>query len=143
MWLFTIAILGSVVLALLGLLHVYWACGGLAGKGAVVPERNGDRLLNPSRGMTLLVAACLWAGSACLLAQLGEIRAAVPPIFVTGGVWVLAAVFLLRAVGDFRYVGFFKRVVQSRFAYWDTRVYSPLCLLLFASCVSAAFYPMF
>lgn len=39
---------------------------------------------------------------------------------------------LLRGVGEFRYVGLFKRVKGSRFARNDTRFYSPLCLMLAA-----------
>ena len=46
------------------------------------------------------------------------------------GTWVWAGVFTLRAVGDFRLVGFFKRPSDSRFARRDTRLYSPLCLAL-------------
>ncbi len=44
--------------------------------------------------------------------------------------FALAAGLLARAVGEFKYVGFFKRVRGSRFATLDTLVYSPLCLLL-------------
>jgi hypothetical protein len=43
------------------------------------------------------------------------------------GCWALVAVFGLRAIGDFRYLGFFKRVTGTRFARADTLVYSPLC----------------
>jgi lipopolysaccharide/colanic/teichoic acid biosynthesis glycosyltransferase len=39
---------------------------------------------------------------------------------------------IARAVGEFKYVGFFKRVRDSKFATLDTFVYSPLCLLLAA-----------
>jgi len=46
------------------------------------------------------------------------------------GAWLIAAAFALRAIGDFRYVGFFKRVRESRFARLDTFAYSPLCTLL-------------
>jgi hypothetical protein len=42
----------------------------------------------------------------------------------------LALVLLLRAVGDFRLVGFFKRIRGSRFARLDTALYSPFCVLL-------------
>ncbi len=42
----------------------------------------------------------------------------------------LAAIFVLRAVGDFHYVGFFKRVRGSVFARRDTWVFSPLCVVL-------------
>ena len=35
-----------------------------------------------------------------------------------------------RGIGDFRYVGFFKRVKGSLFATRDTYLYSPLCMVL-------------
>jgi hypothetical protein len=142
-WLFGIAIAGAVTLTLLGALHAYWACGGRLGKGAVIPERRGVPLLKPSAPVTWLVAVVLWAGAACLLARLGLLGDGVPRGATAAAVWVMAAAFLLRSVGDFRYVGFTKRVVGSRFAYWDTRLFSPLCLLLTAACVSAALYPAF
>jgi hypothetical protein len=42
-------------------------------------------------------------------------------------------VLALRAIGEFRYVGLFKRVRESRFAALDTRVYTPLCVALAAA----------
>ena len=51
-------------------------------------------------------------------------------IFVRIAAWLIAAVFALRAIGDFRYVGFFKRVRGSKFARLDTLAYSPLCTAL-------------
>jgi hypothetical protein len=48
-------------------------------------------------------------------------------------VWLsygLALGLLARAVGDFKYVGFSKRVRGTPFARLDTWIYSPLCLLL-------------
>lgn len=53
-----------------------------------------------------------------------------PASLVGPAAWILAAVMLLRSIGDFRYVGFFKRERAGRFAELDTRFYSPLCLLL-------------
>jgi hypothetical protein len=43
---------------------------------------------------------------------------------------VLAVLFGGRAIGERRYVGFFKRVRGTTFAWWDTRVFSPLCAAL-------------
>ena len=46
------------------------------------------------------------------------------------GSWYVSTTRLghaLRAIGDFRYVGFFKRVRDSSFARLDTLAYSPLC----------------
>jgi len=62
-----------------------------------------------------------------------HLRIIVPPVPETATVvacWLLATIFILRAIGDFRLVGFFKRVRGSPFAQWDTAAYSPLCLVL-------------
>jgi Protein of unknown function (DUF3995) len=50
----------------------------------------------------------------------------------------LAAVMVARFLGDFRYVGVFKRVRGTRFADLDTRLYAPLCLALAVGCASVA-----
>lgn len=42
----------------------------------------------------------------------------------------LAVVLFLRAIGDFRLVGFFKQIRDTRFARLDTILYSPLCLVM-------------
>jgi len=41
---------------------------------------------------------------------------------------LIAVVFLIRAMGDFKYVGFFKKVRNTRFAKLDMNFYSPLCV---------------
>ena len=46
------------------------------------------------------------------------------------GLWIIAALFLLRAIGEFKYVGFFKKVNTTKFAKMDTKYYSPLCLFI-------------
>src|SRR4029434_8402130 len=54
------------------------------------------------------------------------------------GTWTLAAVFLGRIVGDFRGFGLFKRMRGTAFAWWDTWLFVPLCLLLALGCLVAA-----
>lgn len=39
-------------------------------------------------------------------------------------------VFLQRAIGDFKYIGFFKKFKHSNFSRLDRLVSSPLCLLI-------------
>ena len=56
--------------------------------------------------------------------------AALPRWVVAFGAPVTAVVLLARSIGDFRYIGFFKRVRDTRFAKLDTRIYSPIALLL-------------
>ena len=44
------------------------------------------------------------------------------------GLQLLATLFALRAVGDFRYVGLFRRVRGTPFARWDQWLFTPLCV---------------
>ena len=48
------------------------------------------------------------------------------------------AVFLGRVVGDFRWFGVFKQMRGTAFAWWDTWLFVPLCLLLALGCLVAA-----
>ncbi|MCE1204896.1 MAG: DUF3995 domain-containing protein [Holophagaceae bacterium] len=115
-------------LLLLALLHLYWLGGGRAGLAAAVPEREGRPRFTPSAQATALVAAAL-TGAAVLVADLaGWLALPLPRSLrvVLGG--SLALAFLARAIGDFRWVGFFKRERGTRFSTWDSRLYAPLCL---------------
>jgi len=120
----------SSLLLLLSGLHAYWATGGRWGTEATVPSVNGRRTIHPTPLATCVVAILLAAGAAIMA---GEAR-----MFPTGplsrlfhiGAWCLTGVFFARAVGNFQTFGFFKRIGGTAFAYWDTHLYSPLCLLL-------------
>ncbi len=130
------------VLALLGLLHIYWAAGGAAGSTVVLPERAGRPLFQPTPTSTLGVAGGLFAAALLVLARLGVVCDCVPVRWTRLGTWLLAAVFTLRAIGDFRYVGLFKRVRDTPFGRWDTRLFTPLCsLLALGSAIVAAAGP--
>ncbi|WP_439892602.1 DUF3995 domain-containing protein [Ralstonia sp. 25C] len=120
------------VLTFLGSTHLYWAVGGTAGKQAAVPSVGGAPLFRPSVIGTALVAVILLAMAAWVAAASGNLATPVPHGVLRVGALLLAVIFALRAVGDFRYVGFFKRVRGSVFAQRDTWVYSPLCVVLAA-----------
>jgi hypothetical protein len=51
--------------------------------------------------------------------------------YFTWGDLVISVIFLIRAVGDFKYIGFFKRIQETPFAKMDSKFYSPLCLSIF------------
>ena len=72
------------------------------------------------------------AFAAVIVASRAGLWAASPlPALIThGGAWTLAVVFIGRAIGDFRLIGFTKRVRGTAFARLDTRIYSPLCAAL-------------
>ncbi|ANJ74080.1 DUF3995 domain-containing protein [Ralstonia insidiosa] len=126
------------VLAFLGLTHLYWAAGGVAGKQAALPSVGGAPVFKPSAIGTASIAVILLAMAAWVAAAAGILAAPVPQGVLRVGAFVLAAIFVLRAVGDFRYVGFFKRVRGSVFARRDTWGYSPLCVVLAVLIVAAA-----
>jgi hypothetical protein len=133
-----IAKLLVVIFVLIGLLHVYWAIGPHVGESAVVPSVDGKPLFQPFRLATIAVALALF-GAAGVVA----IRSAIFPVPALAflaliGCWGLVAVFSLRAIGDFRYLGFFKRVTGTRFARADTFVYSPVCAVLAAMAATVA-----
>ncbi|HDR8984680.1 TPA: DUF3995 domain-containing protein [Burkholderia vietnamiensis] len=117
-------------LCAIALVHVYWALGGQRGKRAAIPEQDGVPLLRPTRRGTLAVAAALLCGAGAVASRAGWLGPKVLPGATAFAIVAFALIFAVRAVGDFRYVGFFKRVRGSRFARMDTLCYSPLCVAL-------------
>ncbi len=110
--------------------HVYWLLGGRVGRDAAIPEIDGRPAFQPSAAATFVVATALALCALLLAATAGLIPLPLSPTVLTWLTQALAVVLLLRAIGDFRLVGFFKRIRDTRFARLDTAVYSPLCLLL-------------
>lgn len=114
----------------LSLLHFYWLLGGRVGLHAAIPEIDGKPAFQPSATATLVVAIGLALCALLIAATAGVLTLPLPHSVLAWLTRALAFVLLLRAIGDFRLVGFFKRIRSSRFARLDTAVYSPLCLVL-------------
>jgi len=124
------ALVFTAVLLFLAGLHVYWAVGGTWGNSATIPTVNGRRTLNPSPLATYLVAFLLAAGAVIMGGRASLFDAGPLSALFRLGSWCLAGVFLLRSIGNLKTFGFFKSVQGTTFAYWDTHLYSPLCLVL-------------
>ena len=127
------AFINFAILLIISAIHIYWAFGGRWGMMSVLPERNGTKAFQPGPFATLGVALIFGLMGLFYLYKIGRFPVAdsvIPGWLSQYGLWVLASIFLLRTIGDFRYVGFSKRVKNSRFARLDTVFYSPLCLLL-------------
>lgn len=133
-----LAVMLTATFVILALLHLYWSLGGQLGHSASVPSVNGKRLLNPSPLGTFMVAVALLACACAISGVMGWLGEAVPVSVFRVATMAVALVFLLRAIGDFRYVGFFQRASDSPFAYWDVRLYSPLCLIIGAAALVVA-----
>ncbi len=135
---FMIRILGillAVIFAVISLFHLYWATGGAFGSGVVVPtvavpSGGNMRTFEPSVGGTILVAFAFLLAIAVILGQLRFLGDIVPHRIFRWGTWAIALIFFLRAIGEFRLVGFFKQVSDTPFAHWDTWLFSPLCLII-------------
>ncbi len=135
-----LGILLAVVFAILSLFHIFWAAGGQLGGKAAIPTMNGERLFNPSAFGTILVAAALLLAMLVVLGQIGIWSANLPAWIFRFGVLGISLLFLLRAIGDFRYLGFFKSVSETDFARSDTWLFSPLCLFIAVVAFLISFY---
>ncbi len=130
----TPAIVLTAVFLALSALHVYWALAGSTSLDGFVPTRGGRPLFEPGRLSCLAVATALFA-AAVVTVWRGGYPDVAPSWVPRVGIWVLAVVFALRALGDFRTIGFFKRVRGTRFARNDTWIFSPLCAAISALAV--------
>jgi hypothetical protein len=117
------------LLFVLALFHVSWAFGRRFGASMVIPQVEGRPTISPGRGATLGVAVLLFGATLVALAQ-GHLLVGLPSVPVHWAALAAGTVFLLRALGEFRLVGFFKRVRDSNFARWDTWCFSPLSALM-------------
>jgi hypothetical protein len=127
----TLGILSAAIFVSLALLHIYWASGGGRGRVAAIPTADGGgRIFRPSPLGTLAVAAALLVAALVILGRIGIWATPLPAWVFYWGTWGISLTFLARAVGEFRYVGFFKHVHGTDFAHWDTWLFSPLCLFI-------------
>lgn len=113
------ALVLAAFLTAIAALHFYWAVGGRRGVKLAIPtSADGVHpLFEPGPIGAAIVGALLLAGATVAMGQL-------LPAWDVVLLRLMAVVFTLRAVGDFRYVGFLKRVKKTPFAYWDTRLFS-------------------
>lgn len=125
------AIFNTILLGLISAIHFYWLLGGRWGADAALPtSTDGKKALNPRIVETLAVALGLLFMALLHLDKVGLIELNLPLWVDTYALKIIAFIFLIRAIGEFRYVGFFKKIKNTKFARLDIRFYSPLCLLL-------------
>jgi hypothetical protein len=123
-------LINSIVFLFLSLLHFYWGFGGTRWFADVLPTNStGSKRMEPGTGATFIVAFVL------LLLAFVTFSNGIPGNRIKRpysryGALLISILFFIRAVGDFKFVGFFKTVKATPFAVNDTRLFSPLCLLV-------------
>jgi hypothetical protein len=125
-----LALINAVLLLAISALHVYWVVGGQWGRQVALPELAGKAAFRPGPVATLVVALGLAAFALLHLARVGWLPIDLPPRLSQYGLLAVGLIFFLRVIGDFRYVGYFKRITDTPFARMDTAYYIPLCLVL-------------
>ena len=124
----------------LAFIHFYWAFGGWRFASAAIPsQQTGEKLFQPGITATLIVAIGLLTFGFIMVAT-NDFFPWIPKEIVKWGTYAIAVIFSLRSIGDFKYVGFFKRIRTTDFAKKDTRIYSPLCLYLGVSAFLIAWF---
>ena len=126
-----LSILLSIILFGLGVIHFNWAIGGKLGFSVTLPTKeNGERILNPKKIDSAIVAIGLTAFGVFYVFKSGLIESNLPEWIMKFGSWIIPILFLLRAIGEFKYIGFFKSVNGTVFSKLDTKFFSPLSLLI-------------
>ena len=127
----TLTLVNVLLLVVISGFHFYWAFGGTLAGNIVLPEiSKGEKVFKPSKTATFVVAVILLVMSILPLEIIGLLTHLSSGFLFDYGLLILGSIFCLRGVGDFKYVGLFKRVKETKFAYYDTRYFSPLAFLM-------------
>lgn len=136
-----LGIIIATIFVLLALIHVYWVLGGKTSMEYLVPQKkDGKPNFKPSKISTLAIAFGLMIFAAIILIKSELINLPDWNWLANYGTWIISIIFLLRAIGDFKYIGFFKQVKNSKFAKMDSRFYCPICLFIALSGLFLAFF---
>ncbi|WP_027076336.1 DUF3995 domain-containing protein [Maribacter antarcticus] len=118
-----------VIFTSLGFIHFYWLFGGKWGLEKVIPTKDNQlNTLSIPKFATLIVGLIFVFFGLIYLVKSGLTNLEVPNWVTNYGYWILPSIFILRAIGDFKYVGIFKKIKNTNFAKADSMFFSPLCL---------------
>lgn len=136
-------IVALAILVFAAAFHLHWALGGRRGFSVSLPQRpDGIPVMahrlpwwRPAAGA---VAAALILLGALALAAEGRLALPLSKDIARAMLALAGAGFVLRALVPTPWTGFFKRIRSTRWARYDTWLYSPLCLTLGAALLAIA-----
>jgi hypothetical protein len=124
-------IVNTVLFILLSILHFYWAFGGKLWHVDVLPTNSkGSKRMEPGITATFIVAFGLLLLAFITIGNRGTWDKHINRKYFRYGALLISITFFIRAIGDFKFIGFFKTVTRTRFAANDTQFFSPFCVLV-------------
>jgi hypothetical protein len=121
------------ILSLAAGFHFYWGFGGKVGLSVSLPQReDGEPIIQHNAIAAHAVGFALVIAILTVLFYLGVFGSPLARQWLRVMTVLVAAVFAARALSWYRYIGLFKTVRHTRFARYDTFLYSPLCLFVAA-----------
>lgn len=126
----TLSFLLFLIFSILAGFHFYWVSGGTWGSKSVFPTRSGQVSNFAIPKFATLLVALVLTSFALLYLRKADLITLSLPTWAEYAYWAIPAIFIVRAIGEFNYVGFFKKVKDTAFAKADTKLFSPLCLLI-------------
>jgi len=120
-----------IIFLILSGIHFNWVFGGEFGFDKSLPTKeDGTRMLNPKKIDSAIVGFGLLLFAIYYMLEGGFIHLDLPNWITNYLGWIIPSIFIVRAVGDFKYVGFLKKVKNTVFGKFDSKYFSPLCLLI-------------
>jgi len=126
-----LSIILFIIFIILACFHFYWFIGGTWGLDKVIPSKGAKaNSIQIPKFATLIVGLGLTSCGLLYLIKSGLWSFAIPSWISSYAFWLIPIIFILRSIGEFNYVGFFKKVKHSDFAKADSKIFSPLCLFI-------------
>ena len=133
---YLITTVNIIIFVVISAFHFYWVIGKQkVDLQPVIPHINGKPVFVPTKIGGGFIATLLIGASILVYLNANNIWPFIPESFYKIALGMLSITMLLRAIGEFKLVGFFKKIKNSKFAEMDTKYYSPLCLYLCISCL--------
>mgnify|MGYP002399417443 CR=1 FL=1 len=137
-----LGIVSFISIFIISLVHFYWALGGRKWANIVFPQFSGtDKpVFSAGNGATVLVAFIFLSFSGLVFLKTFPVVFRFSSHWIDLGIWMVAGLFLLRAIGEFKYVGFTKTIRDTTFAHYDTKIFTPLSLAIGLMVASIALF---
>jgi hypothetical protein len=128
------------ILLFISFLHYYWAAGGAWRRNTAIPiTQEENKVFKPGKFATSVVATGLFVFAFLTLSSTGLFNPIISPYLSFYGNLAIGIIFFLRAIGDGKYVGVLKKIKTTSFARNDTKLYTPICLIIAVIAFSISF----